>query len=48
MKQVEQIGNMKRDKQYEDSAKLAGYAMLGGILTLVGLVIYNVIVYGIN
>lgn len=48
MKQVEQIGNMKRDKQYEDSAMLAGYAMLGGILTLIGLVIYNVIVYGIN
>ena len=39
---------MSRDKQYEDSAKLAGYAMLGGILTLVGLVIYNVIVYGIG
>ena len=39
---------MNRDKQYEDSAKLAGYAMLGGILTLVGIVIYNVIVYGIG
>ena len=39
---------MNRDKQYRDSAKLAGYAMLGGILTLVGIVIYNVIVYGIG
>ena len=39
---------MKREKQYEDSAKLAGYAMLGGILTLVGLIIYNMIVYGVS
>jgi hypothetical protein len=39
---------MKREKQYEDSATFAGYAMLGGILTLIGLIIYNCIVYGIN
>jgi len=39
---------MRSNKQYEDSAKLAGYAMLGGILTLVGLVIYNMIVYGVS
>jgi len=39
---------MKKEKQYEDSAMLAGYAMLGGILTLVGTIIYNVIVYGIS
>ena len=39
---------MKSNKQYEDSAKLTGWAMLGGILTLVGLVIYNMIVYGVS
>jgi hypothetical protein len=39
---------MKSNKQYEDSAQMAGYAMLGGILTLVGLVIYNMIVYGVS
>lgn len=39
---------MKREKQYEDSARVVGYAMLGGILTLIGLIIYNCIVYGIN
>jgi len=39
---------MRSNKQYEDSAKLAGYAMLGGILTLVGLIIYNMIVYGVS
>ena len=38
---------MKRDKQYEDSATFAGYAMLGGIITLIGLIVYNVIVNGI-
>ena len=38
---------MKRNKQYEDSAKLAGYAMIGGILTLIGSIVYNVIVNGI-
>jgi putative flippase GtrA len=39
---------MRSNKQYEDSAKLAEYAMLGGILTLVGMVIYNMIVYGVS
>lgn len=38
---------MKRNKQYEDSAKLTGYAMIGGILTLIGSIVYNVIVNGI-
>lgn len=38
---------MKSNRQYEDSAKLAGYAMLGGVLTLIGLIVYNVIVNGI-
>jgi hypothetical protein len=38
---------MKSNKQYEDSAQMAGYAMLGGILTLIGLIVYNVIVYGV-
>lgn len=38
---------MRSNKQYEDSAKLAGYAMLGSILTLIGLIVYNVIVNGI-
>ena len=38
---------MKNEKQYEDSAKLTGYAMLGGILVLIGTVVYNVIVHGI-
>ena len=36
---------MKTKKQYEDSVGLAGYAMLGGILTFIGLLIYNVVVY---
>ena len=39
---------MKTKKQYEDSTELAGYAMLGGILTFIGLLIYNVVVYGIG
>ena len=39
---------MRSNKQYEDSARMAGWAMLGGILTLVGLVIYNMIVYGVS
>ena len=38
---------MKNEKQYVDSAKLTGYAMIGGILTLIGSIVYNVIVYGI-
>ena len=38
---------MKSNKQYEDSAKLAGYAMIGSILTLIGSIVYNVIVNGI-
>ena len=38
---------MRSNKQYEDSAKLAGYAMIGGILTLIGSIVYNVIVHGI-
>lgn len=39
---------MKSNKQYEDSAQMAGYAMLGGILTFIGLLIYNMIVYGVS
>lgn len=39
---------MKSEKQYKDSATIAGWAMLGGILTLVGMVIYNMIVYGVS
>ena len=39
---------MKTKKQYVDSAQLAGYAMLGGILTFIGLLIYNMIEYGIG
>jgi len=39
---------MRSNKQYEDSARMVGWAMLGGILTLVGLVIYNMIVYGVS
>ncbi len=38
---------MKTKKQYEDSAKLTEYAMIGGILTLIGSIVYNVIVHGI-
>ena len=41
------ISDMKSNKQYEDSARLTGYAMLGGILTLIGLMVYNLIVNGI-
>ena len=37
---------MKRNKQYKDSAQLVGYAMVGGILTFIGLLIYNMVVYG--
>ena len=39
---------MRSNKQYEDSAGFAGYAVLGGILTFIGLLIYNMVVYGIN
>ena len=39
---------MKTKKQYENSAGLAGYAVLGGILTFIGLLIYNMVVYGVN
>jgi len=39
---------MKTKKQYEDSVGLAEGAMLGVILTFIGLLIYNVIVYGIG
>jgi nitrogen fixation protein FixH len=39
---------MKTKKQYKDSAQMAGYAMLGGILTFIGLLIYNMIVYGVS
>ena len=39
---------MRSNKQYEDSARIAGWAMLGGILTLIGMVIYNMIVYGVG
>ena len=38
---------MRSNKQYEDSARMTGYAMLGGILILVGSIVYNVIVHGI-
>jgi len=48
LKEFKIIEVMRSNKQYEDSAKLAGYAMLGGILTLVGMVIYNMIVYGVS
>jgi len=39
---------MKTKKQYGDSVGLAEYAMLGGILTFIGLLIYNMIEYGIG
>jgi len=39
---------MKTKKQYEDSAGFAGFAVLGGILTFIGLLIYNMVVYGIG
>ena len=39
---------MKTKKQYGDSAQLAGFAVLGGILTFIGLLIYNMVVYGIG
>jgi hypothetical protein len=39
---------MRIKKQYEDSVGLAGSVMLGVILTFIGLLIYNVIVYGIS
>jgi hypothetical protein len=45
------IKDMKREKQYEDSATFAGYALLAlvfGIVVMIGLIIYNCIVYGIN
>ena len=38
---------MKRDRQYEDSARLSGYAMMVCTLTLIGLIAYNVIVHGV-
>jgi len=38
---------MKRNRQYEDSARLSGYAMMACILTLIGLIAYNVIVHGV-
>lgn len=37
---------MKRNKQCKDSSQLVGYAMVGGILTFIGLLIYNMVVYG--
>ena len=39
---------MKREKQYEDSAMFAGYALLFGMAFMIGLIIYNCIVYGID
>ena len=39
---------MKREKQYEDSAMFAGYALLFGTVVMIGLIIYNCIVYGIG
>lgn len=39
---------MKREKQYEDSAMFAGYGLLCGIVVMVGLIIYNCIVYGVS
>ncbi len=39
---------MKTKKQYGATAQLAEGAMLGVILTFIGLLIYNVIVYGIS
>lgn len=38
---------MKRNRQYEDSSRLSGYAMMVCILSLIGLIVYNVIVHGV-
>ena len=46
MKQINK--DMKTKKQYEDSVQLAGGAMLGVILTFIGLLIYNIVVYGVS
>ena len=39
---------MGRNKQYKDPEKLVGYAMVGGILLFIGLLIYNIVVYGVR
>ena len=38
---------MNRNRQYEDSSRLSGYAMMVCILSLIGLIAYNVIVHGV-
>ena len=38
----------KRKKQYTDSAKLAAFGIIGGLITLVSLIVYNMVVHGIS
>ncbi len=38
----------KSKKQYTDSAKLAAFGIIGGVITLVSLIVYNILVHGIG
>jgi len=37
----------RRQQQYEDSARIVGYAMVLATIGIIGLIVYNVIVHGI-
>ena len=37
----------RREKNYEDSARLAGFGMLAGVILIIGMIAYNIIVNGI-
>lgn len=39
---------MKRDKQYRDSALFAGIGMISFVTIVIGMIIYNIVVYGIG
>ena len=38
----------KSKKQYEDSSKFAALGVVGGVLVLIGLIVYNIVIYGVR
>ena len=43
---MEHQGKSKR--QYEDSSKFTALGVVGGVLILIGLIVYNIVIHGIS
>jgi len=38
----------KHKKQYEDSSKFVALGVVGGVLVVIGLIVYNIVIHGFS